>query len=90
VNGTDYTDTTEQISVQFTGTNTVNITIVNGPIPLTAATILQAAVLDGTLELPFQFSFTVLINTSVTVMNAANRINFSQVNESQYVALWGF
>lgn len=62
VNGTDYTGPTYQISVVYAGTKTINVTLFSGSIPLTAAIILQAAILDGNiLPLPFQYTVNVLI-----------------------------
>lgn len=61
VNGTDYTGPTYQISVSFTGTNTVNIVISSGSMPTTYAPVLQAALLSGVLPLPFQYNYTVTL-----------------------------
>jgi hypothetical protein len=62
VNGTDYTGPTDQVSVKFSGLSAVNITVSTGAVQLTAAPLLQAAVLSGNLTLPFQYTFNVLIN----------------------------
>lgn len=59
--GTDYTGSAAQVSVQFTGTSTINIKISTGTVPLTLAPVLQAAVLSGTVQLPFQYTFNVLV-----------------------------
>lgn len=59
--GTDYTGSAAQVSVQFTGTSTINIKISAGTVPLTLAPVLQAAVLSGTVQLPFQYTFNVLV-----------------------------
>jgi hypothetical protein len=50
-----------QVSVQFTGANTVNVKIVSGSVPTTMAPVLQAAVISGVMPLPFQYSFNILV-----------------------------
>ncbi len=62
VNGTDYNGPTDQISVKFTGTSTINITVNAGAIELSAAPLLQAAILTGSVPLPFQYTFNMLIS----------------------------
>jgi hypothetical protein len=63
VNGTDPgVNQTYQISVKYTGTTVVNITISSGTAPTTYAPVLRAAILSGVLPLPFQYSYNVLIS----------------------------
>lgn len=62
-NGTDPgVNQTYQISVKYTGTTVVNITISSGTAPTTYAPVLRAAILSGVLPLPFQYSYNVLIS----------------------------
>jgi hypothetical protein len=62
VAGTDPgVDQAYQVSVQFTGTTVVNITISSGSAPTTYAPVLRAALLSGVIPLPFQFSYNVLL-----------------------------
>lgn len=49
---------TYPVSVQFSGTNTVNINITNGGLN---APILKAGIDSGALQLPFQFSYVVTV-----------------------------
>lgn len=63
VAGTDPdVDQAYQVSVQFTGTTVVNITINQGSAPTTYAPVLRAALLSGVIPLPFQFTYNVLLN----------------------------
>lgn len=62
VNGTDYNGQTNQVSVSFSAPNVITIKLLTGAVPLTVAPILQAAILGGTLPLPFQYVYNVLIS----------------------------
>lgn len=53
---------TYQISVKYTGTTVVNITISSGSAPTTYAPVLRAAILAGVLPLPFQYTYNILIS----------------------------
>lgn len=62
VAGTDPgVDQAYQVSVQFTGTTVVNISISQGSAPTTYAPVLRAALLSGVIPLPFQFTYNVLL-----------------------------
>lgn len=62
-NGTDPgVNQTYQISVKYTGTTVINITISSGSAPTTYAPVLRAAILSGVLPLPFQYSYNILIS----------------------------
>jgi hypothetical protein len=62
VAGTDPgVDQAYQVSVRFTGTTVVNITISSGSAPTTYAPVLRAALLSGVIPLPFQFTYNVLL-----------------------------
>lgn len=90
VNGTDYFGPTDQVSVTFSGTKNVTITITNGVIQTSAAQIFQAAVLSGVLPLPFQYSFTVLLNIQVVQAPVVPLLSFTTAANSQYAPAWGF
>jgi hypothetical protein len=62
VNGTDYTGETYQISVSFTGANIVNVKITSGSLETTYGPLLQAALLAGTLPLPFQYTYNITLS----------------------------
>lgn len=62
-NGTDPgVNQTYQISVKYTSTTVVNITISSGSAPTTYAPVLRAAILSGVLPLPFQYNYNILIS----------------------------
>ena len=64
VNGTDVVAAdTRQISVQFSGTTTVIITINTGVVPTTYAPIFRAALIAGVLPLPFQYTFNIVLGS---------------------------
>jgi hypothetical protein len=64
LNGTDVNVAdTQQISVKFTGTTTVTITINTGAVPTTYAQVFRAALISGVLPLPFQFNYNIVIGS---------------------------
>lgn len=87
-NGTDYTGPATQVSVGYTGTSTINVTISSGAVPLTVATTLQAAVLSNVLPLPFQYTYNVLVNqpppSSGGGGGTSAAMNYSVAANSQY------
>lgn len=60
-NGIDYgVSETYQVSVTFTGSSTINITIKTGSQPTTYVPILAAAIQNGVCQLPFMYTYNIL------------------------------
>lgn len=74
-------DQTNEISVQFPSSNLVTITVTLNPgtqIALSTAQVLQAAIADGAVSLPFQFQFSLVIVNNLAntgLSNVANVLN---------------
>lgn len=89
-NGTDYSGPLTQISVKYPGNAVITITITEGGIPLTLAPTLQAAILTGVLPLPFQYTYSVLINAAPVPpppILTTPQLIFNAVGNSQYLPL---
>jgi hypothetical protein len=70
MNGTDFNiSQTYQVSVAYTAIKEITITITNGTAPLTDANILRIAIISDVLNLPFQFTFVIVVDTSTHLVN---------------------